>query len=468
MDQVLTPAASHAASIGARLNRLPATRSVWLLVVILSLGGWFEFYDLFFTAYVAPGLVRSGVLVQTTSTILGFSGIGAFVAATFAGLFLGTFALGSLADRYGRRAIFTLSLLWYSAATLVMAFQRTAYGLDLWRLIAGIGIGVEFVTIDTYLTELVPSSLRGRAFALNHTIQYTSVPALALLAYLLTPRHPFGLDGWRWVILFGSAGSVLVWFVRRGIPESPRWLARHGSLAEAERITSWLEAKAELESGAPLPAPLEWDGAVESTKKARFSDIWAPAYRSRTIMLMVFNLFQTIGYYGFASWVPTLLEARGVTVTHSLLYSFVIAIASPVGPLLAMPILDRIERKWVIVSAALGITVFGLAFSRSTPAALLILYGTIITLSNSILSAAYHAYQPELFPTRIRARAVGFVYSMSRLSAIFSGFLIAFCLRAGGARGVFLLIGGCMAVAACAVGLFGPRTRGADLEHLSQ
>src|SRR6059058_266316 len=138
--------------ISRRLENLPASSYLWRLVILLSLGGWFEVYDLFFTGYIAPGLNRSGLLTTTTQAFFGFSGIGAFVAATFAGLFVGTFFLGFLADRFGRRFIFTWALLFYTAATVVMACQTTSEGLLLWRFIAGIGIGVEIVTIDAYIT----------------------------------------------------------------------------------------------------------------------------------------------------------------------------------------------------------------------------------------------------------------------------------------------------------------------------
>ncbi len=143
-----------ASAILARLDRLPATRHIWILVTLLSLGGMFEFYDLFMTGYVIPGLVKAGML---TGVSLGmFSGPALFVASTFFGLFIGTFVFGFVADKYGRRAIFTFSMLAYCAATLVMAFQTTGLGVCLWRMIAGVGIGVELVTIDAYIAELVP------------------------------------------------------------------------------------------------------------------------------------------------------------------------------------------------------------------------------------------------------------------------------------------------------------------------
>src|SRR3979409_1165393 len=194
----LAAARGGADEISRRLESLPASAYVWRLMILLSLGGWFEVYDLFFTGYIAPGLNRSGLLTTTTQAFFGFSGIGAFVAATFAGLFVGTFFLGFLADRFGRRSIFPYALLGYTAATVVMACQTTSGGVLLWRFLAGIGIGVEIITIDAYITELVPSWMRGRAFAVNQAVMFIAVPILALLAWWLVPLSPYGVDGGRW------------------------------------------------------------------------------------------------------------------------------------------------------------------------------------------------------------------------------------------------------------------------------
>src|SRR6202045_4129206 len=204
----LAAASGAADEISRRLESLPASAYAWRLVILLSLGGCFEMYDLFFTGYIAPGLTKSGLLTTTTQAFFGFSGIGAFVAATFAGLFVGTFFLGFLADQFGRRAIFTYALLGYSLASVIMAFQNTADGLLLWRFIAGIGIGVEIITIDAYITELVPSRMRGRAFAVNQAIMFTAVPVVAALAWWLVPLSPYGIDGWRWGGLIGAAASM--------------------------------------------------------------------------------------------------------------------------------------------------------------------------------------------------------------------------------------------------------------------
>jgi putative MFS transporter len=453
--------AGGADEISRRLESLPASAYVWRLVILLSLGGWFEVYDLFFTGYIAPGLNRSGLLTTTTQAFFGFSGIGAFVAATFAGLFVGTFFLGFLADRFGRRAIFTFALLGYTAASIVMACQTTSNGVLLWRFIAGIGIGVEIITIDAYITELVPSWLRGRAFAVNQAVMFTAVPVVAALAWWLVPIAPYGIDGWRWVVLIGAAGSMVIWILRLYVPESPLWLARNGRADEADKILRNLEASAAARPAtsprvSPAMAP------VRAPAKAGFSDLLKPPYLSLVVLFMIFNLCQAFGVYGFANWVPALLVEKGITVTKSLQYSFIIAFAYPIAPLLAASFADRLERKWIICGAALAISIFGIAFSQLTEPAFLIASGVLITASNMTMSYAYHAYQTEVFPTAIRARAAGLVYSMSRVSATFSGFIVAYVLREAGVGGVFGLITSAMVIVAIAV--WGPAVRGKPLD----
>ncbi|SDR61683.1 MFS transporter [Paraburkholderia tuberum] len=456
--------AIDAGSLYARLDRLPATRSIWKLIVLLSLGFFFELYDLLYTGYVGPGLVKSGILSETTYSFFGFTGVASFIAALFSGLFVGTIACGFLADRFGRRTVFTYSLLWYTAANAVMAFQETAYGLNLWRFVAGIGIGVELVTIGTYVSELAPKHIRGRAFALQEAIGFTSVPVVALLSYLLIPRSFFGLDGWRIVVLIGAHGALFVWWIRRGLPESPRWLIQKGRFEEANRVVCYLEAKVTKDLGSPLPPP---EAATPTPPRGRFADMFSGKYRRRTLMLSLFNLFQTVGYYGFTNWVPTLLVKQGITVTSSLAYSSIIAIAAPIGPIIGFFIADRFERKFVIMFVAAANIICGIWFSQALGAVLLISLGVCLTLGNNIMSYSLHLYQAELFPTSFRAQAIGFVYSWSRFSAIFTAFIIAAMLRNFGVVGVFTFIAGAMTIVIFIVGLLGPRTKNLSLEELS-
>jgi putative MFS transporter len=453
--------------LGARLDDLPSAWPVWRLILLVSLGGCFEFYDLMMTAYICPGLVKAGLFHEGRAGLLGQSDQATFAAATFLGLFFGTVLFARVADRFGRRAIFTASLVWYAAATLAMAGAHTALGLDLWRLVAGIGIGVELVTIDAYVAEVAPARLRGRAFAINQSVQFVAVPIVAFACWRLLPLSPLGIAGWRWVMILGASGAVLVWAIRAGLPESPRWLARRGRWAEADAIVRALE-------GAAAAAPAAGSEASDATATeasetpGRLAEAFAPAYRRRTVMLVIFNIFQAIGFYGFGNWAPSLIAARGHSVTHSLGYAFVIAAAYPLGPLACSLFADRLERKTQIILAAAGTAVLGLAFAGQSAPAALIALGVGLTFSNNLLSYAYHAYQSELYPTRMRASAVGFVYAWSRISTVASSFIIAALLGAFGAPGVFAFIALAMGVVIAAVGLLGPRTARLGLETVSE
>lgn len=443
---------------------------MWIIVLLISLGCVFEFYDLFFTAYVAPGMVDSGLFtaeslgIFASLKLIRVAGFGTFVFSTFAGLWLGVVLLGQAADRFGRKAVFTWSLVWYCTCTAVMAFQKTGQWLNIWRLIAGMGFGVQLVTVDTYIAELVPRALRGRAFCVNQFVSFCVVPVVALLAWLLVPLRPFGVDGWRWVVLLGSVGALLVWTLRSGIPESPRWLAAQNRGAEADAIVGALEAKVAAQLGT-LP-PLQ-PTTPERGGRATLADIFSAKYRGRTLMLSIFNAAQVIGFYGFNSWIPTLLIARGINITHGLQYAFIIAVSQPFGPLLGSFFADKIERKWQIIGGLAGMAVLMAAFAFATAPAALILLGIGFTLAANVMSYAYHGYQAELFPTRIRSRAVGFVYSWSRLAAAFSGLIIGSLLVSGGVPAVAVFIGGAMLVGIAVIGIFGPSTGGMGLEQLS-
>jgi putative MFS transporter len=161
------------------------------------------------------------------------------------------------------------------------------------------------------------------------------------------------------------------------------------------------------------------------------------------------------------------MASKGANITNSLQYSAIIAVVYPVAPLFFMLFADRFERKWQIVAAAIGTASIGLLFAQQTSTAWLIGLGMMITLSNNLLSYSFHAYQAELFPTRIRARAIGFVYSWSRLSTIFTSFMIAFFLENFGTKGVFAFIAASMLMVILSVGVFGPRTNNLALEEIS-
>lgn len=443
------------ASIAARLERLPLSSFHHRFITLISLGGWFDFYDIFMMAYLGAALQASKIL-----TLQQFSHV---IAAGFCGMFVGTIIFGIGSDYFGRRTSFVLMLLIYSVFTLLGAFASNAWVLILWRGLAGVGIGAELVVIDTYVTEMLPSYARGRYVAISQLVGFTAIPVVAFLSKMLVPTH-WLMEGWRWVMVIGATGALFVWYLRRRLPESPRWSESKGRFLEADTIVRTIEKEIEQETGKPLSTPQNL--TVQNSPHVPFIELWHPAYRGRTVMLMIFHLLQTIGIYGFANWAPTFMLKQGRSLDQSLEYAFLIAIVSPVGPLIAVFTSERLERKTSIVFLSLAMAVSGLIFPFASRAVTIVSVGALITIFSYWFSAVLHAYQAELFPTRARATGVGFTYCWSRLSAVFSTLIIGTLLTKG-VLAVFIFMAAAMVGVALVVGIFGPKTNAVALEELS-
>ena len=452
--------------IGARLDRLASSKAVWKLMILLALGGLFDAYMISTGGNIAPGLYKAHLLSPTSKSFFDLHSYATFNAATFVGLLVAALGCGFIADRFGRRTIFTVGLLWFSLCALAMSFQTSGTGLIFWRFILAIGTGLEVITIDAYLSELIPKRTRGRAFAVSNSIHSCGQPLAALAAFSLVPYHALGVDGWRWVVVLGSVGAVAVWPLRMLIPESPRWLAAHGKLAQANRIVTDLEARVEKEIGHKLPAP-EPVTHREPHKVGRYAQIFSPEYLPRTIMLSLFHFLQAFALYGYISWMPTFLVTQGISVTRSLGYTFGMALVAPFGGLVCMSFADKFERKWQIVGAALAIASVGIVFANSRNPWIIVPTGGFELLSAAVLSFNFHAYQSELFPTRIRVLAIGFVYSWSRWSAFFASLVVGWVLGKYGAPVVFVMFTLSMLLVALSIGVLGPKTRQTSLETLS-
>lgn len=440
------------------------------MVARIACGGWFEFYELAMPAYISLGLIRSGIYTKESSGPLGGlldpSSYATFLASFYIGMFIGTMVLGKLSDWFGRKAAFTIPMIGYSVATILVAVTSDPFVIDSFRLIAGIGVGIQLINNDAYITELTPRRRRGRYMATALALIFTSYPVAALLGYLLVPHQPAGLDGWRWVIIISGALGFVVLLLRRGLPESPRWLAARGRHAEAEQVLSAIEARVAKEAGKPLPQP-DLSDVDLTAGKGRWREMFSGRYRRRTIMMSVFQFMQTISVFGFTSWVPIFLTNRGITVVNSLQYTFFIAILTPVGGAVAAILAERFERKWQLVFTGAEIAVVGLVFSQMDNVAAIVVTGGLVTLGNYWMIGIFHTYNAEIFPTRIRSQAVSFTFSWSRISAIFVGYMVSALLSAYGTSGVFAMIAGAMAVLTVSIATMGPRTNGKRLETIA-
>lgn len=440
-------------SMTSRLDRLPVTRFHRLLIAVVGVATFFDLYDLFLASTVSTVLSKEfGVSSGEIKPLL---------ASAFLGAFIGAVTLGRLADRIGRRRAFLLTLSVYSLFTLLGAFSTDVWMLAVCRFVAGIGIGAELPLADAYLADLLPAHARGRATAWAYTIGFCGVPVAGFLARGLIGEAPLGVDGWRWLFVIGALGAALVWAMQTGLPESPRWLLARGRDDEAEKVIRRLEQSAGVVAGEPTA------NRAEEARPHRFVTLFRKPWRARTAMLSAFQILQVFGYYGFGSLVPIILTAKGFDVAHSLTFSALSFLGYPIGSALSIPLMDRVQRKWLIVAGAANMAVFGLAFGYSTNGAAIAILGFGYTAVSNVFSNAYHAYQAEIFPTSLRATAAGSAYSLSRLATAAMPYLLLPLLDAHGATAVFVVVALAMALLILITAVFGPRTTGRSVDEIA-
>jgi len=438
-------------TIANQLNVLPVTRAHWRITIIVGLGLFFDLFDVFLAGVLSTVLTTSfGLSQQVLPLVLGSS---------FLGMFIGAASMGGIADRHGRRPAFLINLGIYSLFTLIGAFSINAAMLVLTRFLAGIGIGAEMPLSDAFLSELLPAQHRGRMMSWAYTTGFLGVPVAGLLARVLVPLNPLGVAGWRWLFVAGSLGGVIVWSLRRMLPESPRWLESVGRSDEAAAIAKQIaEGAADIKPVHTAPAKSE---------PVPYQKLLEPQHRKVTIMFCVFQIFQTVGYYGFGTIVPLVLAAKGFSVLSSLTYVTIAFFGYPVGAALAVPIVERIERRWLIVGSALLMAIFGLGVGYATEPLAIMALGFAYTVTSNIFSNGFHILQGEVFPTALRARAAGSIYGLSRLSSAVMPFVLLPVLRRYGPGVMFACIAVAMLIVIADIALFAPATTGRALEEIA-
>ncbi len=444
------------ASISWRLNRLKFGPAHLAIVFIIGGALFFEFYDLELSGVLGSVLSDEfGVTGQAQAMLLG---------SAFLGMFFGAIFLNRMADIVGRKRAFVICLLVYSVFTFVAAFSPNVAILITCRFLAGVGIGALPPACDTYLSEMLPSINRGRIMALTYTVQFLAFPVQGILARVLVPQH-FLFDGWRWLFIIGSIAAAVIWMFQQALPESPRWLEAVGRDDEADRIVKRFEAKSTVNPNvSEQPAPAK--KVIE--KKQPISALFSPRYRKRTSMIWSFQILQSVGYYSFGTLVPVILAAEGYNITETLTFTTLSFIGYPLGSLLSLPIIDRIERKWLIVGAAFCMALFGVLFGTATTDYLIVIFGFLYTLVSNIFSNSYHIYQVEIYPTKLRATGSGVGYSLSRLSSGAMPFALLPLLHSSGPTSVFIVVAAIMVAIMIIIGTLGPRTNSRSLEDVNE
>lgn len=276
---------------------------------------------------------------------------------------LGASLSGMLADRFGRKPVFQWSIVLWGVASYLCSTAQTVETLTLFRILLGIGMGMEFPIAQSMLSELIPAQRRGRYIALMDGFWPLGFVAAGVLSYFLLP-----LIGWRDIFLVLAVPAVFVLAIRFFIPESPRWLEQAGRDDAADKVLNGIEARVRSSlGGAALPEPIRLPRTVTPPGNffAALKQIWSPQYRQRTTMLWSLWFFALLGFYGLTSWLSALLQQSGFAVTQSVYYTVLISLGGIPGFLMAAWLVERWGRKPVCIVTLLGGGVMAFLYGQS-------------------------------------------------------------------------------------------------------
>jgi putative MFS transporter len=413
---------------------------MWLLgfVFFAELGGLNTF------SFAAPAVMKDWNLSIPAVSFI--------VSATFIGMFVGATTGGWFSDRVGRKKALIITTIWFSIFSLLNSMAWASASLFIARLLTGVGLSAMTVVGVTYISEIFPAKRRGAYQGWIMTIGLVGIPVTAYVARFCIPIAPWG---WRLIFVWGALGLLFPLFSKL-LEESPRWYENHGHLVEADEVLDRIEAHALAEFGSLLPIT---DETPADTVRGGYADLFAPEYLPRTVMLISVWIFQTMGFYGFAAWVPTLLVAHGFSLVHSLAWSSVMWIGAVPGALIAALISDRWDRRWWITLFALVIACCGLIYGTTFKAAAIISFGFLVAMFMETFAPLLYAYTAECYPTQIRNSGTGLAYGVGRLSNVLGPLLMAFLFDHYGYTSVFVYIASTWLLVAIAIGCFGPRTK---------
>ncbi|GAA1836723.1 MFS transporter [Pseudonocardia ailaonensis] len=439
--------------LAARLDRIPVvtpTHRRW--AGLLGFLFVFDLVDLNSFAYAAPAL--------RTEWGLSIGGVGAITSAGFVGMFVGAIVGGRLSDRIGRRPVLIGAVFFYSLFSLISAFSTGPVMLGILRVLTGFGLQAMTGVLLVWVSEMFPRSLRGRYQALLLAIGLAGVPIAAWVARLVVPLGP---GAWRWIFVVGALGVVGGVVALRTLPESVRWSAAHGRPGDP-RLVERMEAQAEARTGEPLPAPTP-DAPVVA---GRLTELLRGATLRKTVVAALACVFLILSFYGFSSWVPTLLVERGYSTAESLTFSSILAIAAVPGALLAIPVIDRFERKSVILVLQVAVAVLLLLFGLiDSPVAIIVCgFGAAMLMQTGV--ATLYTYIAEVFPLHLRGLGSGIANGSGRLAGVLGGFLVAALYGGAGLVGVYSYLAVAALLLGLVMALFGERTTNRRLEDIER
>lgn len=436
--------------IVARLERIPVSSFHYKLLVITGLGWMFDAMDTGIIAFVLPALAKTW---QLSAAQMGFIG-----SVGLIGMALGAVLAGTLADRFGRKKMFALTLVIYSISTGLCGLAGSYEALLIFRFLVGFGLGGQLPVAVTLVTEYSPPGERGRFIVLLESFWGLGWLLAALIAYLLIPRY-----GWQIGFFIGAIPALYVFYIWRTIPESARYLIMKGRLEEAHTIVTEMEKSAGIEPVAKMIAP-----SAREVEHTGFSDLWTPKFFKRTLMLWLIWFGIVYSYYGIFTWLPSLMIGQGFTILKSFEYVLIMTVAQLPGYFTAAYLVDKIGRKATLAGFLGACAVCAYFFGAAGSPATVLVWGSLMSFFNLGAWGVIYTYTPELYPTKIRALGSGWAAAVGRIGGILAPTVVGYMIAGeGGFTRVFGMFTIVLLAVSAIIWIMGEETKGKSLDEIN-
>ncbi|MEG6617273.1 MFS transporter [Peptococcaceae bacterium 1198_IL3148] len=440
------------------MDNATMNKSHYKFIFLLAFGYTFEQIDVFNFSFAAPALTQYwGVSMEW---------VGLVNSCAFIGMLLGCWLGGWAADRFGRKTTFLASILMFSICSLVNGWAPNPDIFLAARTLTGVGMMGMVVVAMVYIAELLPAAVRGRWQAIALATGLLSIPLLGQFASWIVPRDP---EGWRYVMYIGGFGFVILAFSRHWLKESPRWLISKGRYKEAEEVIQYFrpDVKVDLSAEARGEVKVHKEKEVTNTLEV-LKFIFSKEYRKKTLVLINLVVWNTVGYFMFFAWMPTLLNEYGFSLEDALWMVALVSFGSPIGNYIAAYFTDKGGRKIPIVVYAAVIGVLTVLFGTLKLPMLIVIIGFVIRILMDGIFVLMWSYLAEAYPTEFRSSGTGLIFSTGRILNVGAMAMVPVIYQQFGYAVLFGIIGAMYVAIAVVTGFWGERTAGRSLEAIAE
>jgi putative MFS transporter len=391
--------------------------------------------------------------------------IGMLGSSGMLGMILGAALSGMAADKWGRRTVIMSTLIIYGIASGLSGFAMNYPMLLILRFCTGFGLGGELPAASTLISEYSPKKIRGRNVIILESFWAWGWILAALVAYLMIPVY-----GWRVAFWVGAVPALFAAYLRKAVPESPRYLETAGKSEDADKLVRIMEEQAGLTPYAAKPDKSKQDKEIK--QRLSLAELWSKKYIRSTIVLWIIWIGINFGYYGFVLWTPSLLMAQGFAMVKSFEFTLIMCLAQLPGYFSAAYLVEKIGRKKVLAIYFAGTAVAAWLFGHAGSVPQVLIYGCLLYFFSLGAWGCVYAYTPEVYPTVARASGSGWAAAFGRIGAFIAPLIVPVIYSTYGEKTgygyIFALLTAVFAIVAIVVAILGKETMGKSLEEISE